>query len=53
VHRTWDVGEMEGGVAVMLYGFRLTYTQTWQTQEFKGAKAGLFNFGSLALSAKF
>jgi lipid A 3-O-deacylase len=53
VHRTWDVGEFEGGLAVMLYGFRVTYTQTWQTQEFKGAKAGLFNFGSLALSAKF
>jgi lipid A 3-O-deacylase len=53
VHRTWDVGEMQGGLAVMLYGFRVTYTQTWQTQEFKGAKAGLFNFGSLALSAKF
>ena len=53
VHRTPDVGEMEGGVAIMLYGFRVTYTQTWQTQEFRGAKAGLFNFGSLALSAKF
>ena len=53
VHRKWDVGEMQGGLAVMLYGFRVTYTQTWQTQEFKGAKAGLFNFGSLALSAKF
>jgi hypothetical protein len=47
------VGEFEGGVAIMYWGLRLTYTQTWQTQEFKGAKAGLFNFGSLALSAKF
>jgi hypothetical protein len=53
VHRIWDVGEIEGGAAILLYGFRLTYTQTWQTQEFRGAKAGLFNFGSLALSAKF
>jgi hypothetical protein len=53
VHRIWDVGEFEGGLAIMLYGFRVTYTQTWQTQEFRGAKAGLFNFGSLALSAKF
>jgi hypothetical protein len=53
VHRTWDVGEFEGGLAVLLYGFRVTYTQTWQTQEFRGAKAGLFNFGSLAVSAKF
>lgn len=53
VPRIWDVGEFEGGVAIMYWGLRLTYTQTWQTQEFKGAKAGLFNFGSLALSAKF
>ncbi len=53
VQRIWDVGEFEGGVAIMAFGLRLTYTQTWQTQEFKGAKAGLFNFGSLALSAKF
>lgn len=53
VHRIWDVGEFSAGAAIMLYGLRLTYTQTWQTQEFKGAKSGLFNFGSLALSAKF
>jgi hypothetical protein len=53
VHRTWDVGEFEAGLAILVYGLRVTYTQTWQTQEFKGAKAGLFNFGSLALSTKF
>jgi hypothetical protein len=53
VHRIWDVGEIEGGAAILLYGFRVTYTQTWQTQEFRGAKSGLFNFGSLTLSAKF
>jgi lipid A 3-O-deacylase len=47
------VGEFEGGLAVMAYGVRLTYTQTWQTEEFRRQKAGLFNFGSLALSAKF
>ena len=52
VHRIWDVGEFEGGLAVMAYGLRLTYTQTWQTEEFRHSKA-LFNFGSLALSAKF
>ncbi len=52
VHHTWDVGEFEGGLAVMAYGLRLTYTQTWQTSEFKHQKS-LFNFGSLALSAKF
>jgi hypothetical protein len=53
VHRIWDVGEMEAGAAVLWHGLRLTYTQTWQTQEFRGAKSGLFNFGSLAVSAKF
>jgi hypothetical protein len=53
VPRIWDVGEMEAGAAVIWHGVRITYTQTWQTQEFRGAKAGLFNFGSLALSTKF
>ena len=52
VHHIWDVGEFEGGLAVMYYGVRLTYTQTWQSSEFKREKS-LFNFGSLALSAKF
>ena len=53
VHRIWDVGEMEAGLAVLWRGLRFSYTQTWQTQEFQGAKGGLFNFGSLAVSAKF
>jgi hypothetical protein len=53
VHRTWDVGEFEGGLAVLWAGLRFSYTQTWQTEEFRHAKAGLFNFGSLAVSAKF
>jgi len=53
VPRVWDVGEMEAGVAVLAFGLRVSYTQTWQTQEFRGAKAGLFSFGSLAVSAKF
>ena len=53
VHRRWDVGEFEAGAAVMWHGVRITYTQTWQTQEFNAAKGGLFNFGSLAASVKF
>ena len=53
VPRIWDVGEFEAGLAVIVYGARVSYTQTWQTAEFKGAKAGLFNFGSLALSVGF
>jgi hypothetical protein len=53
VHRIPDVGELEAGAAILWHGLRLTYTQTWQTQEFRHAKAGLFNFGSFAISAKF
>ncbi len=52
VHHKWDVGEFEGGLAVLYYGLRLSYAQTWQTSEFKKQKS-LFNFGSFALSAKF
>ncbi len=51
--RIWDVGELEGGAAVIYRGVKLSYTQTWQTQEFVGARSGLFNFGSAALSFKF
>ncbi len=47
------LGELQLGLAAMFYGVRLTYTQTWQTESFKGQKSGLFNFGSLALSARF
>ena len=49
----WDVGELELGAAVIYRGVRLTYTQVWQTQEFRTAKSGLFNFGSLAASVRF
>ncbi|BBC78611.1 putative outer membrane protein [Acetobacter orientalis] len=37
----------------MFYGLRVSYSQVWQTQQFKGAKGGLFNYGSLMVSAKF
>jgi lipid A 3-O-deacylase len=49
----WYVGELEAGAALMLYGVRLTYSQTWQTQEFYHQKGGLFNFGSIAASVRF
>ena len=51
--RVWDVGEIEGGAAIIYRGVKLSYSQTWQTQEFRGARSGLFNFGSAALSFKF
>ena len=49
----WDVGELELGAAVIYHGVRISYSQTWQTQEFRGQKGGLFNFGSLAASVRF
>jgi hypothetical protein len=47
------VGEFEGGVGVMAFGARLTYTHVLQTQEFEHQKGGLHQFGSLALSVRF
>jgi len=53
VTRSPFVGELEAGVAMMVYGMRLTYTQVVQTQEFRGQHGGPHQFGSLALSARF
>lgn len=53
VSEKWDVGEFTAGAAVIWHGVRVTYSQTWQTEEFDGQKGGLFNFGSLALSTRF
>ena len=47
------LGEVQAGLAVMLYGVRLTYTHTWQSQSYTSQKSGLFNFGSLAASVRF
>ena len=49
----WDVGEFTAGAAVMLYGVRVSYAQTLQTQEFRTQKSGLFSFGSLTASVRF
>lgn len=46
-------GEFQAGLAVMAYGLRVSYTHTWRTEEFRGQRAGLFNFGSLAVSGRF
>ncbi len=53
VPKKYLVGEIEAGFGVIWHGVRVTYTQTWQTEEFRGQKGGLFNFGSLAASARF
>ena len=47
------VGELEGGLALMAFGTRLTYTHVLQSQEFQHQKGGLHQFGSLALSVRF
>lgn len=47
------VGELMAGAAVLWHGVKFSYTQTWQTEEFNGQKAGLFNFGSINVSARF
>ncbi len=53
VGRNALLGSMEAGLAVIWRGVRLSYTQTWQTQSFRGQKSGLFNFGSLAATVHF
>lgn len=49
----WDVGELEAGIAVIMYGVRVAYTQVFQTEEFRGQHGGLHQFGSLAASIRF
>ncbi len=47
------VGQFQGGIAIMAFGARLTYTHVVQTQDFKHQKGGPHQFGSLALSVRF
>lgn len=47
------VGEFELGLAVIWHGVRVTFSQTWQTHEFMTQQGGLFDFGSVAVSARF
>lgn len=53
VDEKWGVGEFQGGLAIMAFGARLTYTQVVQTQEFSHQHGGLHQLGSLALSVRF
>lgn len=53
VGRNVLLGSVETGLAVIWHGVRFSYTQTWQTQSFRGQKSGLFNFGSLAATVHF
>ena len=47
------VGEMQGGLALIAYGVRLSYTHRLMTQEFRNQRGGLHQMGSLALSVRF
>jgi hypothetical protein len=47
------VGEGQGGLAIMAYGARLTYTQVVQSQTFRHEKGGPHELGALALSVRF
>lgn len=53
VSPVWDVGELQGGFAVIAYGMRLTFAYVAQTQEFHGQTGGLHQFGSASLSVRF
>ena len=51
-HNFW-VGEMEAGIATVWHGVRFSYTHVFQTQEFRGQKGGLFQFGSFTIASRF
>lgn len=46
------VGDLQAGLAMQLYRFRLSYTQIFRTREFKGQETPDI-FGSLSLSYQF
>jgi lipid A 3-O-deacylase len=47
------VGEFELGLAVIYHGVRVTFSQTWQSHEFTNQQGGWFDYGSVAVSARF
>lgn len=53
VHREPFVGEIELGFAVIYEGLRFSYTHVLQTQEFRGQRGGVFQFGSFTVAARF
>ena len=53
VNRNAWVGEFEAGAAIIWRGMRFSYTHVFQTQEFRGQRGGLFQFGSFTIAARF
>jgi lipid A 3-O-deacylase len=49
----WDVAEFQAGLAVMVWGSRLTVAYVAQTKEFYGQAGGLHQFASVSLSFRF
>jgi hypothetical protein len=49
----WDVAEVQGGVAVMAFGMRLTLAYVAQTPEFRSQTGGMHQFASISLSVRF
>jgi lipid A 3-O-deacylase len=47
------VGELEAGIAVIVHGVRVSYTQVFQTQTFYGEHGGLHQWGSLNAQFSF
>jgi len=53
VSPVWDVAELQGGLAVMALGMRLTVAYVAQTPTFAGQRGGLHQFASASLSLRF
>lgn len=53
VGRSPLVGEFQAGLAVMVWGVRLTATHVLRTDEFRGQRNGLFQFSAISVSVKF
>jgi hypothetical protein len=53
VKRQPFLGEANLGLALLMFGTRLTYTHVLQSAEFRHQKGGIHQLGSLALSVRF
>lgn len=53
VTRTPFVGEAQGGLSVIVKGWRLTAAHVIRSREFSGQRGGAFQFSSFSLSTKF
>lgn len=47
------LGTFEAGVAIIIHGIRISYTQVFQTKAWHGQQGGMFSFGALELAARF